>query len=235
MILHTEIQGSGEAIVFLHTGLQTSKTDFIQQQALFSENYQVITPDLRGHGMSASMDISNFFEDSANDLNETFENLGLESVHLAGASLGALVAIYFAKRFPDKVKTLILSGVTKEKPSNWKILHQQDADMQAGLLDNAEAVSYFTELHGAGWKRFIKLGQSEDWYPFNETSDLSAIACPILVIAGESSPHECRSAVEYSSAQENIHISIIPFASHLVHSEQPEAYSEVTGRFLLNI
>ena len=27
MILHTEISGAGEAVVFLHTGLQTGKTE----------------------------------------------------------------------------------------------------------------------------------------------------------------------------------------------------------------
>lgn len=27
MILHTEVNGSGEALVFLHTGLQTGKTE----------------------------------------------------------------------------------------------------------------------------------------------------------------------------------------------------------------
>jgi len=96
MILYTEIKGSGEAIVFLHTGLQTSATDFIQQQNDFMKDYQVISPDLRGHGKSITTDTSNFFEDSATDLYETLENLGLHSVHVVGASLGALVAIFFA-------------------------------------------------------------------------------------------------------------------------------------------
>ena len=234
MILHTVTKGSGEALVFLHSGLQTSTTDFIQQQSMFSEQYQVISPDLRGHGKSTAADISDFFKDSAQDLDETFNKLDLQSAHIVGASLGALVAIVFAKRFPSRVKTLTISGVTKQKPDNWQSLHQQEAEMQAQLLENEEAVSYMNDLHGPDWKRFIDMGKSENWYPFNETDDLSRISSPVLVIAGEGSMNESLSAIGYREEQENIHISIIPFASHLVHEEQPELYSEVLGRFLEN-
>ena len=52
MILHTNIIGEGEPIVFLHSGLQTGESDFIYQCEHFSKNYKVILPDLRGHGRS---------------------------------------------------------------------------------------------------------------------------------------------------------------------------------------
>lgn len=234
MILHTEINGSGEAIVFLHTGLQTSATDFIQQQNTFIKDYQVISPDLRGHGKSITTDISNFFEDSATDLHETLENLGLHSVHIVGASLGALVAIFFAKRFPDKVKSLTISGVTKQKPENWRELHRAEVAVQAGLLNNEEAVDYFNHLHGAGWDRFITMGRNAEWYPFHETSDLTGIAAPVLVMAGEGNSNESISAIDYGKEQENVHVAILPFGSHLIHAEQPELYSKILGLFLKN-
>ena len=235
MILHTEIHGSGEAIVFLHTGLQTSATDFIPQQTAFLEDYQVISPDLRGHGKSAATDISNFFEDSANDLNETLENLGLYSVHIVGASLGALVAIYFAKRFPDRLKSLTISGVTKQKPENWREMHRADVTAQTELLNNEEVVGYFKNLHGAGWDRFITMGRNEQWYPFHETSDLTGIAAPVLVMAGEGNSTESISAIDYGREQENVHVAILPFGSHLIHAEQPELYSKTLELFLKNI
>ncbi|WP_240949729.1 hypothetical protein [Psychrobacillus sp. BL-248-WT-3] len=48
MILHTSIQGSGEPLLFLHTGLQTGNTDFQYQQNFFKDSYKVFAPDLRG-------------------------------------------------------------------------------------------------------------------------------------------------------------------------------------------
>ncbi|TAA72683.1 alpha/beta fold hydrolase [Planococcus salinarum] len=235
MILHTELKGGGEAIVFLHTGFQTAATDFIQQQNTFMNGYRIISPDLRGHGKSATVDISNFFEDSADDLAETLEGLGIQKTHIVGASLGALAALSFAKRYPDKLKSLTISGVTKGMPENWLEMHQEDVKMQAELMNNEEALMYFNDLHGPGWTRFIEMGRSEDWYPFHETGDLSGISAPILVIAGETSPHEVKSLMDYRAEFNNVHIATIPFAAHLVHAEQPELYSKVLELFLKNL
>lgn len=118
MILNTSIAGNGEPIIFLHTGLQTGQLDFEFQRAYFSHNYQVISPDLRGHGLSKTDDIQNFFEDSAKDLLETLVQLKLSTVHLVGlgCSLGALVAIKFAQLFPNRIITLAISGITPVKP-----------------------------------------------------------------------------------------------------------------------
>ncbi|WP_237474018.1 alpha/beta fold hydrolase [Virgibacillus halodenitrificans] len=48
-------------------------TDFEYQREYFKEKYKVILPDLRGHGKSGEKDLSNFFEDSAQDI--VFEQL----------------------------------------------------------------------------------------------------------------------------------------------------------------
>lgn len=232
MILHTELKGSGEALVFLHSGLQTAATDFLPQLNMFMNDYRIISPDLRGHGKSVNVDISNFFEDAADDLAETLDDLDLQTSHIVGASLGALVALYFAKRYPDKLKSLTISGVTKRMPENWREMHQEDVKMQAQLMSSEEAVTYFNALHGPDWSRFIEMGRSEEWYPFHETGDLAGITAPILAIAGEDSPHEVKSLMEYRAEFKNVHIATIPFAGHLVHAEQPEVYSKVLELFL---
>ncbi|WP_430788064.1 alpha/beta fold hydrolase [Virgibacillus flavescens] len=123
MILHTETVGEGEPLVFLHTGLQTGTTDFEHQTTYFKRDYKVILPDLRGHGKSASADLSNYFQDSADDLAETIDNLGLGSAHIVGCSLGSLISIFFAKKYPGKVKSLTLSGVTSGRPKEWIDMH----------------------------------------------------------------------------------------------------------------
>ncbi|MFJ5770987.1 alpha/beta fold hydrolase [Psychrobacillus sp. NPDC093180] len=57
MLLHTNIMGDGEPIVFLHTGLQTGMTDFEFQREYFSKDYKIVLPDLRGHGQSFTNEI----------------------------------------------------------------------------------------------------------------------------------------------------------------------------------
>ncbi|WP_211653482.1 alpha/beta fold hydrolase [Planococcus alpniumensis] len=235
MILHTEEVGAGEPIVFLHTGLQTGLTDFVYQREFFKEYFRVILPDLRGHGKSINNDLANFFEDAARDLFDTLEKKEMDSVHIVGASLGALVGLFFAKRFPGKVKSLTLSGITPGKPENWSQMHKEDVEVQTQLLQNDEAVSYFDQLHAAAWKQFLYMARNDEWYPFEETKDLAGIHSPILLIAGEGNPNETTGALSYRSMHHNVHVAIIPFASHLVHIEQPKLYSEVLNLFLKDI
>ena len=232
LLLHTEIFGYGEPIVFLHTGLQTGLTDFEYQREYFKNNFKVILPDLRGHGKSHENDLSNFFEDSAIDMHETLDNLGVESAHIVGCSLGALVGLYFAKMFPRKVKSLCISGVLSEKPDNWLELHKGNVEGQTQILQNEELVMYFDSIHMSDWKQFLYMGQNEEWYPFDETKDLDDVNCPVLYIVGEGNKDETKGAIVYPLMKENVHVSIIPFAAHLIHSDQPEIYTKVLDLFI---
>ena len=56
MILHAHISGEGEPIVLLHSGGMTGLVEYEEQAKTFGEqNYQVIRPDLRGHGKSGDI------------------------------------------------------------------------------------------------------------------------------------------------------------------------------------
>ncbi|MFG6118730.1 alpha/beta fold hydrolase [Thalassobacillus sp. B23F22_16] len=232
MILHTELVGEGEPILFLHTGLQTGMTDFEYQTDYFKANYQVILPDLRGHGKSESGDLNNFFEESATDIAETLDHLGVASAHIVGCSLGALAGLFFAKKFPDQVRSFTLSGIMAEKPDNWLELQKEDIEHQSQLLKNEEAVRYFNNLHRSNWKQFLEMAKDENWYPFDMTKDLDGITAPILYMVGEGNKAETKGANIYPSMKANIHVAIIPFASHLVHTHQPEIYTKILEQFL---
>ncbi len=98
MILHAHISGEGEPIVLLHSGGMTGLVEYEEQAALFGEqNYQVIRPDLRGHGKSGGT-LENYFLRSVKDLYDTLEHLQIDRCHIAGVSLGGLVALLFAKK-----------------------------------------------------------------------------------------------------------------------------------------
>ncbi|MFD1019654.1 alpha/beta fold hydrolase [Thalassobacillus hwangdonensis] len=232
MILHTEVLGEGQPIVFLHTGLQTGMTDFEYQREYFKDKYKIVVPDLRGHGNSVNEDLGNFFEDSAEDLAETLSQLDLESVHIVGCSLGGLVGLYFAKRYSHKIKSLTISGILSEKPDNWLELQKEDVEHQAQLLKNKDAVSYFDSLHKSDWRQFLEMAKNDEWYPFEETKDLDGFNAPVLYMVGERNEAETKGALFYPSLKEDVHVSIIPFASHLVHSEQPDIYSRILEKFI---
>lgn len=233
MILHTEVTGKGEPIVFLHTGLQTGKTELGVQKEYFKHNFQVILPDLRGHGKSVSDNITNYFNNSAKDLAETLEKLGIQSAHIVGCSLGALVGLVFAKTHPENVKSLTLSGIIPKKPVEWEEMVKQEKENTAKVLESSETVSYFDDIHEGDWRALLYSTQDADWYPFDETADLSMLKMPVLFLVGEQNAHETIGAITYPKMNRNIHVSIIPFAGHVVHLEQPEIYNKIVEDFII--
>ncbi|WP_201716886.1 alpha/beta fold hydrolase [Rossellomorea arthrocnemi] len=235
MILHTEVNGEGEPIVFLHTGLQTGNNDFVKQREVLQKSRKVIVPDLRGHGKSVSVDFSNYFEDAAEDLKETIDHLHIDKIHLVGCSLGGLVGLIFAKKYPSKIFSLTLSGITADRPSDWKEMHSQEVQFQKELLENDEVTSQLDLMHESDWKEFIYMARDEDWYPFDYTSDLDNISAPILYMVGEGNKAEVASASRYQRKHNNLHVCVIPFASHLVHEQKPDMYTDVLVEFLSEI
>jgi 3-oxoadipate enol-lactonase len=97
--------GTGEPLVLIH-GLGEMKESWYQQFEL-SDQYQLIIPDLRGHGENTilkGISIANF----ACDITKLLYELNIESAHICGISLGGVVAQEIYKQKPESCKSLIL-------------------------------------------------------------------------------------------------------------------------------
>lgn len=219
-------------MLFLHTALQTGITDFEYQREYFKSAYTVILPDLRGHGKSVTNELSDFFSNSAEDIRDTLDHLGLQSVHIVGCSVGALVGLAFSKRYPQRVKTLTLSGILPEQPANWLELHKAEVARQSAIVQNEQVTAYFNFLHGEGWEQLLEIGENAGWYPFEETRDLTGLTMPVLYMVGEGNAAEVKGVMIYPEMIADLHVSVVPFASHLVHAEQAEVYSRLLEQFL---
>ncbi|MCF6137775.1 alpha/beta fold hydrolase [Pseudalkalibacillus berkeleyi] len=232
MILHSKVFGTGDPIVFLHTGLQTGESDFSEIKEQLEGAHQVILLDLRGHGKSFSDKLDDFLVDSIEDINETFQSLKIEDAHIVGCSLGAFVALGYAKKYPNHLKSLTISGVMSELPSNWPQLHKEDTIKQTMLLEDHATVEYFNQLHDSDWKQFLHMARDENWYPLALTNDISDVKVPMLFIVGEGNKAEVKTASQYQTMKEDVHVSVIPFASHLVHSQQPRQFVTTLQQFI---
>lgn len=67
--------------------------------------------DLRGHGHSEMAASGYTPEALADDLRDLLDHLGLQRVHILAHSFGGMVAVLFALRFPERVRSLILADV----------------------------------------------------------------------------------------------------------------------------
>ena len=73
-----------------------------------SSNYQVIAPDLRGHGESGKPATGYHFQDYISDLRALLNHLGWTQAHILGHSWSAKIAAIWATQQPEVLKSLIL-------------------------------------------------------------------------------------------------------------------------------
>jgi pimeloyl-ACP methyl ester carboxylesterase len=105
--LYYEIHGAGRPLVLLHGGLMSGET-FGPVLPMLAEKYQVVVPDLQGHGRTADIDRPIDMRLMADDIAALIDYLGLEKPDVVGYSLGGGVALHIAVKHPDKVRRLVL-------------------------------------------------------------------------------------------------------------------------------
>jgi pimeloyl-ACP methyl ester carboxylesterase len=104
-----------EWIVFIH-GAGGSSSIWFKQVKDFSEHFNVLLIDLRGHGKSKhhATDKKYSFEMLANDVLLTLRTEQIPQAHFVGVSMGTIIIQQIALINPEVVKTMIYSGaVTK--------------------------------------------------------------------------------------------------------------------------
>jgi non-heme chloroperoxidase len=99
--LHYQISGSGKPVVLIH-GLTANSLFFRKQIPELSRQFQVIAPDLRGHGESETLSDHLTLARLAEDLKQLLSELNISDVSLIGWSMGAHVIFEYIKNYSGK-------------------------------------------------------------------------------------------------------------------------------------
>ncbi len=162
--------GKGDPIVLLHAiGLDWRMwRDVIKPLA---KHHRVIAYDLRGHGYAAPAPKPLTVKRWAEDLLEIADRLKLEKFHLAGLSLGGIVALEFALEHPERLKHLTV--VASSVHGNRDMYHQRAHDAEKHGVEpqiGATLTRWFTPewLAVNGWsvryaRERILRGMAENW------------------------------------------------------------------------
>jgi pimeloyl-ACP methyl ester carboxylesterase len=123
-------EGSGPPLVMLHGATSSGRDDWAAQRPLFRRAFRLYIPDARGHA-GTRWDAADGWSSAllVDDLAAFADALGLATFHLAGFSMGALTALGYASRHPDRLRTLLLSGAD--------IQHQPRTNVTRRLMDPA--------------------------------------------------------------------------------------------------
>lgn len=106
-----EIDPDDESVVFVH-GVGQDHTVWVLPMRYFARHGRnVVSVDLPGHGRSDGPPLESI-ESMADWVIHTLEALSVERAALVGHSMGSLVALDAASRYPDRVWSLVMVAVS---------------------------------------------------------------------------------------------------------------------------
>jgi len=110
--VHYTVEGAGPPVVMLHGATSTSAEDWSAQRPAFRKAFRLYLVDARGHG-GTRWDVRDGFDRDmlVDDLLAFVDALNLATFHVVGFSMGAMTALTFATRFPERLRTAMICGI----------------------------------------------------------------------------------------------------------------------------
>lgn len=247
--LYYEVYGEGDPLILIH-GLGSSCRDWELQIPSFSERFQTIALDLRGHGRSAKPPGPYSIQLFANDVAGLIRALRLFAVHVVGISLGGMVAFQLALDFPELVQSLVIVNSTPELVArNWK---DRIGFLQRLLIVNLMGMEKMGEVlaerflpdpeHKTLRSLFIQrwsenhkpsyLAAMRAAHGWSVTDRLGEIHSPTLVVAADGDYFPLEAKQEYSRLIPNARLKVIEDSRHALPAEKPDEFNQAVLGFL---
>ena len=170
-----QVLGTGPPLVLLHPFPAHHEFWLPAAQALASR-YQLILPDLRGHGESCAGEGPATMEKHAADIARILDHAELGRVPLAGVSIGGYVLFEFWRRYRGRVAALALCN-TKAPPDSPEAQGRTIAGCRrrAGAGDRALLREHGSKTDRADYAR--QSSRPGGWRPAHDAKNVSRKCC----------------------------------------------------------
>jgi len=251
MKLHYQIIGQGQPLLILH-GLFGSSDNWRMLAKQFAENRQVISVDLRNHGLSPHSDEQNY-DVMAADIKQLCDELSLKAIELIGHSLGGKVAMTCAELYPELITKLVIVDMAPRQ-------YQDEHTPIFRALENIELSQYSSRreidnvladsIPDSGVRQFllmnlktvdkqlqwrINLSALRATYPnmLQAVINKGVVVKPTLFIRGGKSDYiRLSDESEIRQRFANVTLQTIDEAGHWLHIEQPQLFISMVRDFL---
>jgi 3-oxoadipate enol-lactonase len=248
-------KGSGSPVVFAH-GLTFDRHMWDHQVETLSSRYRCIAYDLLGHGGSSVSQGEYSLEDEAENLHALLGEWDASPAHLAGLSMGGMVAIRLAVAHPEDVRSLALLDTSAEEEEAER-RPQYEALAAAARAQGPGAVvgavipimfsqrfvqsqpekvdAYKRDFDGLHTEA-LELATKAVARRTSVLSRMAGIRVPTLVIVGgedaATTPDHSQRIVERIAGAR---LETIAGAGHMTPVEQPERISQLLSEFLADV
>jgi pimeloyl-ACP methyl ester carboxylesterase len=239
--LHVQELGEGPPVVMLHGLLVGNMTTWYWTAAPeIARDHRVVLFDLRGHGLSGRSRTGYDVPRMTRDLESLVDERTREPVVLIGHSFGALIALSFALRRPDRVRKIAvveaplppskipeLQSFLRAKPD--QMLESLPRALRTAIGQGGRRAARFVDT-----LRFLAQESTllDDLRAADDIPDdaLAALRCPLLAVYGTES--SCR-PVGARLARVVPGAKLVELSGgHFLPLEAPHALSELLVEFL---
>jgi 3-oxoadipate enol-lactonase len=232
----------GAPVVVLSNSLGTTQQLWERQFPALAEDFRILSYDHPGHGSSPLPELPCTVESLAHTLLALLDELGVERVSLCGVSLGGMVGMALALAAPERVERVVLTCASAYlgPPEGWteraQIVRAEGMEAIADIVvgrwftpalarEEPETVARFRAMLTAtppeGYARCCEAVGSWD-----ARERISAIAAPLLVVAGEDDKATPVADAELiASRVAGSRLVVLEGAAHLANVERSDAFT----------
>jgi pimeloyl-ACP methyl ester carboxylesterase len=236
--VHYSVEGAGPPLIMLHGATSSSGEDWAAQRPLFRKAFRIHLVDARGHG-GTRWDVRDGFSRDmlVDDLLAFADALELATFHVVAFSMGAMTALTFATRYPERLRTAIICGID--------VLREPRTSVARRLMDPeriereeprwaARLEKRHGPVQGAGaWKNLLRaistdVGEAALLTP----TELRRARLPILLVYGDRDVFvPTDHAVAIHRQLPDARLLIVPDTPHQVMVSQPALFNQAAAVF----
>jgi pimeloyl-ACP methyl ester carboxylesterase len=240
--------GEGEPVLLVH-GVGLRLEAWAPQIKSLAASHRVLAVDLPGHGASSPIGQGSRLGSFVDWLVAALDDLGLDSVNVAGHSMGALIAGGCAVTAPERVRRVaLLSAVHRRDLAALSAVRARAAEIAAGNVDTIAPLSrwFGEECVESEPYRLVKEWLSAvdpeayatAYGAFAEGDVLYAdrwpgVTCPALFLTGELDPNSTpQMTLDLAAAAAHGEARIVADHRHMVNMTAPDEVTEALRHWL---
>jgi len=247
IVYYVSNTGRKEWVLFLHAAF-VNHNMFKTQVNYFKDKYNVLVPDIIGHGNSTDTRKGDSIGMMSVWINEILKKENIDKIHVVGISLGAVLAQDFANKYPKAVQSLACFGGYDINNFDKQLQKKNGMSHISMMLKGFFSIKWFAESNKKisaytiqAQKDFYEMNISFPKKSFIYLSSLNVMVnvrksapreYPLLIGCGQYDiPMELSAVESWKKNEPECKVVIFENAGHCVNMDVPCQFNKVLEDF----